>query len=158
MVFLAILLTVVVLVVAYAFYEKDLVMAEVYGSEKRRGSLIVAVTVVILVIVWGWYYMWSTSPQRELDAQAKDCSNTTLAFVMSQNYVKQRLKSPSSAEFPYVIDRGVQVVPDGQCGFYVSAYVDSQNGFGAMIRSSYQANISYDRKSKLWRLGDLSIQ
>ncbi|MCE0981696.1 hypothetical protein [Pseudomonas monteilii] len=158
MTFLAILVSAVVIFIAYAAYEYYSSMAVVMGGKKTKARAAVVFAAVVLAAIWVWLYAWSNSPQREVEAQAKDCGNTTLAFVMTQNFVKQRLKSPESAKFPYVNERGVNVFADGNCGFSVSAYVDSQNGFGAMIRSNYQAAISYDRQTKLWRLGDLTIQ
>jgi len=152
---LMVLFTVAVLFVVYVSCS---VMAKTSKTAEGKIRLTLAVAAVILVGGWSWFYSWKNSPQREIEAQARDCGNTTMAFVMSQNFVKQRLKSPASAEFPYVSDRGVDVFPDGVCGFQVSAYVDSHNGFGAMIRSRYQAKISYDRKTKLWSVGELVIQ
>lgn len=157
MTFLAILASAAVIFIGFVIYEYNSAMARTRGVSNSIGRLAVSVAVILLAIIWGWLYLWSNSPQREIDAEKKDCGNTTLAFVMSQNFVKQRLKSPSSAKFPYVNDRGVNVLPDGKCGFLVSAYVDSQNGFGAMIRSQYQASISYDRKTELWRICELTI-
>lgn len=155
MTFLMILFTAAVVFVVYVTCS---VMATTSKTAEGKIRFTLAVAAVILIGGWSWFYSWKSSPQREIEAQVRDCGNTTLAFVMSQNFVKQRLKSPSSANFPYVNDRGVDVFADGTCGFSVSAYVDSQNGFGAMIRSSYQAKIFYDRKTKLWSLGDLVIQ
>ncbi|MEZ5715195.1 MAG: hypothetical protein R3D85_08510 [Paracoccaceae bacterium] len=66
--------------------------------------------------------------------------NETLAFVMSQDFVKRQLKAPSTAEFP--AGRGnyrSQAV--GDCTFRVSSYVDAQNGFGAMLRTHYSATM-----------------
>ncbi|MEN5305320.1 hypothetical protein [Pseudomonas sp. TWI628] len=155
MTFLMILFTVAVVFVVYVTCS---VMAATSKSAEGKIRSTLAVAAVVLVGSWGWFYSWKNSPQRDIEAQARDCGDTTMAFVMSQNFVKQRLKSPKSAEFPYVSDRGVNVFADGVCGFQVSAYVDSQNGFGAMIRSVYQAKISYDRKTKLWSVGELTIQ
>lgn len=59
------------------------------------------------------------------------------AFVISQRFVKEALLSPSTARFPNFSDEGVAVVFKRECHFGVIAYVDSQNGFGATIRSNY---------------------
>lgn len=57
------------------------------------------------------------------------------AFVMSQEFVKEQLKAPSTAEFPWYEDSYVEDLGGGR--FRVSAHVDAQNTFGAMIRSKY---------------------
>ena len=43
-----------------------------------------------------------SSDDRTPEQKAEDaCKDTTMAFVMSQQFVKKRLKSPSTADFPY---------------------------------------------------------
>ncbi|MCO7643271.1 hypothetical protein NJI34_41645 [Pseudomonas sp. S 311-6] len=88
---------------------------------------------------------------------ARECDNTTAAFVMSQGFVKDKLKSPSSAEFPMITD-GVKVSKTGKCAFNVSAYVDAQNSFGAMLRQTYVADLEYTPESDSWRLINLTMQ
>jgi hypothetical protein len=133
------------------------VMASERGSETNI-RIALSVAAIAVVVVWVWYFSWSSSPKRDEEQAIKDCSNTTMAFVMSQNFVKQRLKAPSTAEFPYINDRGVQVGELPGCSFDVSAYVDAQNGFGAPIRNRYTAKMSYDRATKMWRATQLRIE
>ncbi len=67
-----------------------------------------------------------------------------MAWVMCQQFIEARLISPSSAEFPVmdteatierVADSGHQPWP-----YRVRSYVDSQNGFGAMIRKGFEVD------------------
>lgn len=65
----------------------------------------------------------------------------SVAYIISQNYVKTQLKAPSSAEFPrhdYVCYKKDSIT------YVVTSYVDSQNSFGAMIRTKYQAILKYN--------------
>jgi hypothetical protein len=63
-----------------------------------------------------------------------------MACVAAQRAVKAKLKSPSTADFPscgwslneYVIHANPELTKFG-----VEGHVDSQNGFGAMIRSKF---------------------
>lgn len=56
------------------------------------------------------------------------------AFVMAQEFVSPRLKAPSTAKFPwYSADK---VVRTGK-RYKITSYVDSQNSFGAMIRTPF---------------------
>lgn len=59
------------------------------------------------------------------------------AAICAQEGVENKLKSPSSAKFPWELKavRG----PDGN--FIVENYVDAQNSFGAMIRSNYRCEV-----------------
>jgi hypothetical protein len=51
------------------------------------------------------------------------------------------LKSPASAQFP--IDM-ISIVGDDERGYQVSGFVDSQNGYGAMIRNDFSASVAVE--------------
>lgn len=55
--------------------------------------------------------------------------------------VQKALKSPSTAKFPPTSACTIQRLEND--GFKVSSYVDSQNGFGAMIRSNWSVTFYY---------------
>ena len=55
--------------------------------------------------------------------------------LMSQETIKGVLKAPSTAKFPSITDWKFKKEPDK---VIIQSYVDSQNGFGAMIRSEFQ--------------------
>lgn len=63
------------------------------------------------------------------------------APLNARGFVKQRLKSPSTAKFPPTNTATVSKTPNGT--YIVSSYVDSQNGFGATIRTNWVAEIEY---------------
>lgn len=56
------------------------------------------------------------------------------AFTVCQDQVSAQLRSPSTADFASIVESNV----NGSRGiWHVSSYVDAQNGFGAMIRTSW---------------------
>ena len=55
--------------------------------------------------------------------------------------VKSQLKAPSTAKFCGTLDYKVQRVKES---FKISGYVDSENSFGAKIRSNFSANYAWD--------------
>lgn len=59
--------------------------------------------------------------------------NKSLAFKAVKEYVTNNLKAPSTAKF---IDDDATFIRDGKKWSYTGK-VDSQNSFGAMIRSTY---------------------
>ncbi len=65
------------------------------------------------------------------------CDDTIGAFVMSQSFVKDALKAPATATFPYSSSEGVTITKADNCSFVVKAYVDAQNSFGAKLRTNY---------------------
>lgn len=81
----------------------------------------------------------------------------TEALLMMQRFVKDRLKSPRSAEFPGVFD-GVEdhVKYIGGHIYQVTSWVDSQNAFGANIRTRYVGEIRQEDEDK-WTLVSLKL-
>lgn len=80
-----------------------------------------------------------------------------MAAVMCEGFVKKRLKSPGSAEFSGVTDTDITTVSDKKPWQYkVTAYVDSQNSFGAKIRNNYVCTIS-TKDNHNWTLDDLDM-
>lgn len=93
--------------------------------------------------------------------EQKRCQDSSMAYVMSQKFIKQRLKSPTTAKFPWSGDQGVKTQYAGDCTHKIQAYVDSQNGFGAMIRTTYYIELQYIKGSQgigSWRLLHLQIE
>ena len=83
----------------------------------------------------------------------KECGDEASAFVASKDYVKTRLKSPATADFPFLDFQHAEME---DCQMLIRSYVDSQNGFGAMIRSNYDAVLEYKRDR--WELVALRIK
>lgn len=50
----------------------------------------------------------------------------------------KQLKSPASAQFP--VDM-ISIVGDDENGYQINGFVDSQNGYGAMIRNDFTATV-----------------
>ncbi|WP_339897884.1 hypothetical protein [uncultured Gilvimarinus sp.] len=74
---------------------------------------------------------------------------------MSHLYVKKQLKSPSTADFPPPMNGSdVTVNYQGDCRHKVWAYVDSQNSFGATIRTKYYMELQNEPVSDSWSVLD----
>ena len=80
------------------------------------------------------------------------------AFVMSQESIRARLKAPSTAKFPYIVQKGVVVERLGaEQKYRVRAYVDAQNSFGAMIRQNYTATVQFLDESNRCKVSDVLL-
>lgn len=64
------------------------------------------------------------------------------AKFIATEYVKQSLKSPSTAKFPWIND--YKIFHMGKGKWKVSAYVDAQNSFGAMLRQNFTCVVQYN--------------
>lgn len=67
-------------------------------------------------------------------------SNEEIMAVVKPAVCAQ-LKSPASAQFPVDL---ISIVGDDTRGYQVSGFVDSQNGYGAMIRNDFTAEVAVE--------------
>jgi hypothetical protein len=82
------------------------------------------------------------------------------AWVITQSFVQDRLKSPASATFPWYKDSFVQQLPEqnGKKRYRIRAYVDAQNGFGGTIRTKFVCTVRYEGgKDLTWHLESLDL-
>lgn len=94
---------------------------------------------------------------RQQAAYNKVCGtgNNIAAFVMIQDAVRSRLKSPSTASFPYY--NNSVVASGGDCSWEILSYVDAQNSFGATIRSAWVGKIRHYPDTGRWRVLSVNI-
>jgi hypothetical protein len=105
---------------------------------------------VFVVLIGSVIYSCSTSSGEDDGADSSDRSG--MAEVMCEEFVTDRLKAPSTAEF-----LGASSVDlTGREQYEVTASVDSQNGFGAMIRTPYVCLVNYEGDDQ-WKLVNLAI-
>lgn len=63
-------------------------------------------------------------------------------LTMCQEFVKDRLKAPSTAEFPWSFDDyQTNRLVTHENAYNIEGHVDSQNSFGAMLRSRFTCKI-----------------
>lgn len=79
-----------------------------------------------------------------------DMNNAIEANAQCEHFTKGRLKSPASAEF----DLSSTYAGDA---WVVTGTVDSQNGFGAMLRNDVECVISMDNERSAASLVSISI-
>lgn len=73
------------------------------------------------------------------------------AVLACEDFVERELRAPSTADFPSTSDAEVNRTGDR---WRVSSHVDSENGFGAMIRSDWTCTVELDGDT--WR-GNVSL-
>lgn len=61
------------------------------------------------------------------------------ATAICKEIIKTKLISPSSAKFPL----GTQAADRSRHRYTLVSYVDSQNGFGAMVRTNFRCDLKY---------------
>lgn len=96
-------------------------------------------------------------PTQEEIAAKKDFSDSIDAQVYAKEYIKQRLKAPSTAKWQDSADVAVAKIEGSKNKWLVQGYVDSQNSYGAMLRMQYWVTL---RKSSngTWSVIKLQTQ
>ena len=93
--------------------------------------------IVLMIIIGSSSHSSSTSST----ATTQNGHSNIEVCVEAQHLIGQFLKSPSTAKFPTCNDTTITKVSDDK--YTVSAYVDSQNSYGAMLRSDWSLTYHY---------------
>lgn len=72
------------------------------------------------------------------------------AYSYAEEFVKQKLKSPSSAQFPVLDEKLGHVEYIGENKYKISSWVESKNSFGAMLKTPFEATIRFDEAGKVY--------
>ncbi|CAB4218719.1 hypothetical protein UFOVP1596_38 [uncultured Caudovirales phage] len=116
----------------------------------KTGDKIILGVVVMLIFFGGWVCSRNSTiesglKQKNTVEQKKESdteSMKTSAYIVSQDFVKARLKSPSTADFPFVQEKDGY---DPASKIYtIVSHVDSQNSFGAIVRMEYAIQMKFN--------------
>jgi hypothetical protein len=133
-------------------------MAEEQKPEElgALGNLVVAIiSLCIILPIIGWmkgcgssnaltdedYAQWNATAEAQKQRLEGDICSGRLSSDFSvsydaQEYVKQRLKAPTTAEFQRASVKHMK-----ECMYLVTGYVDAQNAFGVPMRNGYIATM-----------------
>jgi hypothetical protein len=102
-------------------------------------TIIIVVLIIVVFLVLKSYFFSGSSPftPKIKDEQSKQID----ALIYSQSAVKDNLVAPLTAKFPGITDDKVSVEKITENNYFVTAYVDSENNFSAMIRSYYTCTV-----------------
>jgi hypothetical protein len=119
---------------------------EVEQIEKMSiGSVIVGLIAIAIIVSVGISIFseisTSPSPSQAPESKVEDYSDFgSEAYIVSKRYIEAILKSPSTADFPFMDFTATHL---GNGRYRVTSYVDSENSFGAMIRSDWTVLMAY---------------
>lgn len=99
-----------------------------------------ALAAFVVAIAAGWYLFVRERPPRPATGRE--------AYVMACQVIREQLKSPASAEFPWY--RPTFVTRTAKDRFEVDAYVDAENIFGASLRAYWSAELRHNRERDTW--------
>ena len=121
------------------------------------GAIVAFFTLVMLGIFWFAIQIPDTSPPTSTQIQ-QETGLENIAVLQAETYVKAALVSPSTADFPF-LDFKSEYLGSGR--YRVYSYVDSQNAFGATVRTDWTATLKYTGGTSAdinnWELEELFI-
>ena len=112
---------------------------------------------IIAVLIGSWFWITSGDPAPRTPPTPWDqVDEWSMASVQAERHVRQRLASPGSAKFQGVM-QGLRagISRDGQV-YTVISYVDSQNQYGALLRTNFKVVVEQVRKDE-WVLRELEF-
>lgn len=102
----------------------------------------IAVAAAFVMARYGGTIEWTSQPS----VPTVPTVSASNACAMAKRFVTERLKAPATAEFPSCREAVITPQANGAAGqqYTVSSYVDSQNSFGAKLRTHYVAVVRFD--------------
>lgn len=132
-------------------FQQPMTDAEFSADRKARrigGGIVVTIVAVVMIM------MATSSGSGSTDGSGH---SPAMAFEMCKGFVKNQLKAPSTATFRnfYQEDGEVRVAGSGAGPYTVRSTVDSQNGFGAEIRSNFTCTVT--ATGDTWRASSVLV-
>lgn len=103
-------------------------------NQRRVANVIL---IVLAVLFWRGCIYESKEEQYVKDVNDKKI----MAVFQSHEFVKKRLKAPSTADFQNIYQ--AEVKDEGNNTYRVVSYVDAENSFGAKLRMNYDCKLRY---------------
>jgi len=115
-----------------------------------------AVPIAIVGLVSGCWLAWASSRNGASGSGTDGSTGDAIAAIAQcEAAVTQRLKAPSTADFSGFVDTEVRANPE-LTQVAVLGHVDSQNGFGAQIRSKYVCFLNGTRRN--WAVTKVELE
>lgn len=108
--------------------------------KKKSGCLTLFIIVAVLLVIL--YIIGSNGD--DSSSSSSTSTNKFLAYNYAENFVEKKLKSPSTAEYPGVSEKDRHITDLGGGKYKIDSWVDSQNGFGATIRTNFSCTIIFE--------------
>lgn len=120
-------------------------------KQGRKNLKIVLWSILIISVLALWNYANNNSRPSSPSSykpKSEKSYNTyhspSYAYIQAETFIKKKLKSPSTAEFPGVFEKKDHIVSMGGSKYKISSWVDSQNSYGAMMRTNFSCVIEFE--------------
>lgn len=112
------------------------------------GLITICLAVVLLFGIKSYFSQESTN-------SIDNSTYKQLSYNYAEKYVKNKLKSPSSAKFPSLFERQNHISKISDTEYKINSWFESQNSFGTMIRTRFSCTIKI--KNDVVSISNLNI-
>jgi len=124
--------------------EKEKVVKSQVKKPKKKHSTFLTWIIIIAVLMTIFYITYIGSVEDNSSLNSSSSTNKFVAYSYAEDFVKQNLKSPSTADFPGVSEKDQHITNLGGGKYKIESWVDSQNSFGATIRAKFSCIIIFE--------------
>ena len=113
----------------------------VWTADKKIGATILVALVFVAIVQTNLFTSDSSTNTSSVSSQEQEVKDRkTISIVFAEQVIEGILKAPSTAKF---VDVRAYELSNLKDVWAVNGYVDSQNSFGAMIRSQWEVQLDY---------------
>ncbi len=114
-------------------------------KEKKSVTKGQVIGIIIFIFFISWLFTGNETNLESVSTESAEpevaAATDSQAYIISQNYVKEVLKAPATADFPFADYSHIKNDEDTHT---VASYVDSENSFGANVRSNWTVTLTYN--------------
>jgi len=99
------------------------------------------VVILALIVLVGVSQCGGNGGSSGRTGTTRDTGDAVGAWVICQQFLEDRLTAPATAEYPSGYSQYTSSLGGGR--FRVDAYVDAENGFGALVRTDFVCTVNY---------------
>ncbi len=115
----------------------SLELVEKDQPKQERSSVPILIIAILLLCACVYVFVMRGGTPSASVTTRTDRSEAVYAWASAKILVSNKLKAPSTAKYPDNCWNGECVTPLGNYRYMVKNYVDAQNSFGAMIRTTF---------------------
>ncbi|MDA3779012.1 MAG: zinc ribbon domain-containing protein [Bacteroidales bacterium] len=112
-------------------------------KKPKKKDLAWTTWLLIAAIMYVLFYIFGSGGDNNSSNKPSPSSKFS-AYIYAEDFVSKKLKSPSTAEFPGVSEKDKHITSLGNDTYKIVSWVDSQNGFGATIRTGFSCTIIFE--------------
>lgn len=119
-------------------------------KKKRSNWLVICIIAILAIYILTTISDDSSSKYDNFDSYTStrtysgNYSDKIDAYNYAEDFVKKKLKSPSSAKFPDSQQKVDDTTYESGSTYKINSYVESQNSFGAMIKTNFSCTIYFE--------------